>query len=55
MYGEFSTGEFLTAEMQLNKCSTFLVIKKIQIKMTLRLYLTPIIMAKIKNSSDCTC
>jgi hypothetical protein len=36
----------------LKKCSTSLVTKEMQIKTTLRLNLTPIKMAKIKNSSD---
>jgi hypothetical protein len=39
-------------EKHLKKFSTFLVISKMQIKMTLRFYLTPIRMAKIKNSGD---
>jgi hypothetical protein len=43
------------AEKHLNKYSTFLVIKKMQFKMTQRLYLIPIRVAKIKNSSDSTC
>ena len=34
------------------KCSTFLVIREIKIKMKLRLYITSIKMAKIKHSSD---
>jgi hypothetical protein len=37
------------AEKHLNKCSKFLVICKIQIKMTLRFHLIPIRMAKIKT------
>jgi hypothetical protein len=38
------------SEKHLKKCSTFLVIREMQIKMTLRFHLTPIRMAKIKNS-----
>ena len=40
------------AEKHLKKCSTSLVIRKMKIKMTLRLYLTPVRMAKMKNSGD---
>jgi hypothetical protein len=38
----------------LKKCLTPLVIREMQIKMTLRFYLTPMRMTKIKNSSDST-
>jgi hypothetical protein len=38
------------AEKHLKKCS--LVIMEMQIKTTLRLYLTPVRMAKITNSGD---
>jgi hypothetical protein len=34
---------------------TFLVIREMKIKMTLRFHLTPIRMAKIKNSRDSKC
>ena len=37
-------------EVHLYKCSTSLVIKEIPVKRTLRFYLTPMNMAKIKNS-----
>jgi hypothetical protein len=43
------------AEKHLKKCSTSLIIREIQIKTTLRFYLTPIRMAKIKNSDDSRC
>jgi len=39
----------------LKKCSTSLVIWEIKIKRTLRFYLTPLRMAKIKNSGDNRC
>ena len=40
------------AEKYLNKCLKSLVIREMQIKTTLRFYLTPVKMAKIKNSGD---
>ena len=43
------------AKKHLKKCSTSLVIRKMKIKMTLRLYLTPVRMAKMKNSGDSRC
>jgi hypothetical protein len=39
----------------LKKCSTSSVIREMQIKTTLRFYLTPVIMVKIKNSGDNRC
>ena len=43
------------AEKHLQKCSTSLVIKEMKIKTTLRFYLKPVRMAKIKNSGDSRC
>jgi hypothetical protein len=46
---EFSTKEYRMAK---KKYSTSLDIREMQIKTTLRFYLTPVRMAKIKNSGD---
>jgi hypothetical protein len=43
------------AEKHLKKCSTSLVIREMQIKTTLRFYLTLIRMARVKNSDDSRC
>jgi len=40
------------AKKFLKKCSTSLVIREMHIKTTLRFHLTPVRMAKIKNSDD---
>jgi hypothetical protein len=42
-------------EKYLEKCSTSLIIREMQIKTTLRFYLTQIRMAKMKNSDDSRC
>jgi hypothetical protein len=52
---EFSTEETQVAAIHLKKCSTSLVIREIQIKTILRFYLTPVRMAKMKNSGDSRC
>ena len=43
------------AEIHLRKCSTPLVNREMQIKTTLRFHLTPVRMAKIKNTDDNLC
>jgi len=43
------------SEKYLKKCSTPLVIREMQIKTTLRFHLTPVRIAKIKNSGDNKC
>ena len=42
----------LIPKKHLKKCSIFLVITEMQIKTTLRFNLTPVRMAKVKNSHD---
>jgi hypothetical protein len=43
------------AEKHLKKYSTSFVIREMQIKTTLRFHLTPVRMAKLKNSVDSRC
>jgi len=52
---EFTAEECQLTEKHLKKCSTSLVIREKQIKKTLRFHLTPVRMAKIKNSGDSKC
>jgi hypothetical protein len=52
---EFLTEEYRMPEKHLKKCSTSLIIREVQIKTTLRFLLTPVRMAKIKNSGNIRC
>jgi hypothetical protein len=52
---EFTTEEFRMAKKHLKKSSISLVIREMQIKMTLRFHLAAIRMAKIKPSGSNTC
>jgi hypothetical protein len=55
MAPRFLNREILKAKKLLKKCSTSLVIREIQNKTTLRFHLTPVRMAKIKNSRASRC
>jgi hypothetical protein len=52
---EFSSEEYRRAEKYLKKFSTSLIIREMQIKTTLRFYVTLVRMARIKNSGDSRC
>ena len=53
--GEFSTEETPMALENLKKCLASLVIREMEIKTTVRIYLIPVRMAKMKNSGDSRC
>jgi hypothetical protein len=52
---EFSTEEYRMPKKHLKQCSTSLIIRQMPIKTTLEFHLTPVRMAKIKNSGDSRC
>jgi hypothetical protein len=47
--------EYQMPEKHLKKYSTSFIIREMQIKITLRFYVTPVRMTKIKNSGDSRC
>jgi hypothetical protein len=48
----FSKEEYQMAKKHMKKCSPYLAIKEIQIKTTVRFYLTPVRIATIKNTTN---
>ena len=52
---EFSADEVQMTKRHLRSCSTSLAISEMQIKTTLRYHLTPVRIAKLKNSNDSLC
>ena len=52
---EFSPEEYRMAEKHLKICSISLIIRKMQVKITLRFHLTPVRIAEMKNSDDSRC
>jgi hypothetical protein len=51
----YSKEEVLMAKKHMKKCSLSLALKEMQIKCTLRFYLTPIRIATIKNTNNKKC
>ena len=52
---EFSTEEAQIAKKTFRNCSASLIIRKMENKITLRYRITPVRMARIKNTDDSLC
>ena len=53
--GHFTEKDIQVINKYMKKCSTYLVIREMQIKTTIRFHLTPMRMTIIKNTNNNTC